>query len=130
MICVDGLFFNPSANFLTRALLNSAYVHRLGEVLLQRYFTQPERFKKILASAYGQMPDEEALKGYLKPLTVTDAAKGILSTAAQSSRFSIDYPKILDKMVLIWGEKDTWVPLATAKKFQEKYPSVILKNHS
>lgn len=127
LICVDGLFFNPSSNFLVRALLRSGYVQRLGEVLLQRYFTQPEKFKQILASAYGQMPDEEALKGYLKPLTVTDAARGILSTAAQKSNFVIDYPAILDKMTLIWGEKDTWIPLSTAKKFQEKHPSVPLK---
>jgi pimeloyl-ACP methyl ester carboxylesterase len=112
---------------VSHLLLNSHYVHRIGEVLLQRYFTKPERFKKILASAYGQTPEEEALNGYLKPLTVKDTAKGILVMSAQNSNFQIDYSKIWNKMFLIWGEKDTWIPIQTAKKFQEKYTDIPLK---
>ncbi len=127
IICVDGLFFYSQSNFWTRWLLNSHYVHRIGEIALQRYFTKPDKFKKILASAYGQTPDEEALKGYLKPLMVTNAAKGILASTAQESDFQMDYSKVLSKMLIIWGEKDTWIPLSTAQKFQEKYSNVTLK---
>ena len=131
MICVDGLFFNPSSSSWIKFFLNSRYVYRLAEVALQRYFLQPERFKKILASAYGQTPDEEAFNGYLKPLTVTDAAKGILSTTNQTSNFQINYNTLITKMFLIWGEKDTWISLSSAQKFKEKYPHVplmIIKN--
>lgn len=128
LICVDGLFFSSHPSFLTKFFLNSGYVQRIGEIALQKYFTKPHRFKKILESAYGKPPDEEAIQGYLQPLTVRDTGKGIFAmTANQNSNFIVDYGKIHPKMFLIWGEKDTWIPIQTAIQFHQKYPYVPFK---
>ncbi len=131
LVCVDGLFVNPRVNAINRFLVNTIFIQRISEILLQRYFTKPEKFKQILASAYGQTPEEEAVSGYLKPFMVTNAAKGILATVSSYSTFSLDYAKVQNKMFLIWGETDTWIPLQNALNWKKKYPDVplyILKN--
>jgi pimeloyl-ACP methyl ester carboxylesterase len=70
--------------------------------------------KRLLKDAYGQVPDDDAVRGYLTPMRIKGTSRAILAAPNVSSElFPLRADSISVPAMAIWGDQDTWVP-ATA----------------
>ncbi|MCB1139911.1 MAG: alpha/beta hydrolase [Leptospiraceae bacterium] len=78
----------------------------------ESYMFDEESFQTLLKSAYAEQPSDEAVQGYLQPFQVPDTARSILSSIENSDDGrELSIRKINLPSLLIWGQKDEWVPL-------------------
>ncbi|MEI6817615.1 MAG: alpha/beta hydrolase, partial [Bacteroidota bacterium] len=130
VVFVDGLFSNteqstgPSIGGWAMA---SGPVKQLAEVVAGNYYYNYPRFKKLLASAYSQEPDSAAVMGYLEPFKIKRTTSAILELSRAWEIKTLSFSAIKAPVLIIWGSKDTWIPIENAHRFIEKYPSVQLK---
>lgn len=128
IFCINGLFSKSPNSFWSNLMVSYPPVQRWAEVLLQNYYGEKTKFKEILHSAYSQEPTDEDVEGYLAPMLVRGTAKAILHSFTASSKFDLDYQAVKSKVVVIWGERDTWIPFRFAQKWHEKYPEIPLES--
>ncbi|NTW96330.1 MAG: alpha/beta hydrolase, partial [Erysipelotrichaceae bacterium] len=78
-----------------------------------RYFLLNEStFKNLLTDVYQGPVPQEAIDGYLAPVTTKGTINGLLQFVKSSKNIQISEVKDLGlKINLIWGGQDTWVPL-------------------
>jgi pimeloyl-ACP methyl ester carboxylesterase len=124
IFCIDGLYAQRNGSILFKWIISYPPVNRWAEILLQKHFSQKDKFKEILHSAYSQNPDDEAVEGYLTPMLLKGTATAILSTALAKSNFKFDYKNVSKKMIVIWGDNDQWISQKIAEKWHKNYPEV------
>jgi pimeloyl-ACP methyl ester carboxylesterase len=77
----------------------------------------------LLTDAYAQKPDPEAVSGYLTPLKQKGTASSIVDMLVNlNEQFAFRSEQIKMPALVIWGEKDTWVPLKDGEAFFVKLP--------
>lgn len=87
----------------------------------RRSLFTPEHTAELLRSARGNEPSAADIEAYLKPLTVAGTAPAILGrmlkpqAAAQAEALTMP-------VLILWGEKDQWVPLRAGEAAREKLP--------
>jgi pimeloyl-ACP methyl ester carboxylesterase len=126
LILIDGVPALRPGNAGTGGLLTSALFRRWAAILGKYFFITPGRIQKLLSSAYGSDAETEAVQGYLKPLQLPETAEAILKKFRYGGIMPPqDLPQNLEIKV-IWGEKDTWIPLLVGENFLTKYPQAQL----
>jgi 2-hydroxy-6-oxonona-2,4-dienedioate hydrolase len=102
------------------AVLKFDPLQRWAEVIANWRFYNYKKFENLLSSAYGQLPDSLAVKGYLEPFTYEGSTTAIFDMAASAAYHNQeDYDLLTEKpILLIWGENDSWVPLKRAEAFK------------
>ncbi|KYC44468.1 MAG: 2-hydroxy-6-oxononadienedioate/2-hydroxy-6-oxononatrienedioate hydrolase [Candidatus Methanofastidiosum methylothiophilum] len=97
----------PPFNFLLNGYINN---------LLKR-----ENFAKLLEKVYLRKPEDYEIDSYLKPLLIKDTFKNVLYMLDVVEDVDFNPPAILSKIdmpiLLIWGKKDSIVPLKNSYKF-------------
>lgn len=127
LVFIDGPAFDGKAEGagLRGLLAKFGPLRRWAEVLAKHTFVNKKSFKKLLTSAYGTMPDSTAVNGYMRPFEYERSATAIFDMAGNGGCARTD-KTILNKIpaLLIWGEKDEWIPPATADAFMKQNPAM------
>lgn len=126
IVFTDGVFFSIDAKHsagenAARSVSNSGYVQRCAEIAGHYGYYNYHSFQKLLRSAYATEPDSEAVNGYMKPFFQKRSASAIFDMAASKEKFPISDQKLNMPMLVIWGEKDSWIPIQAGKKFSERH---------
>lgn len=108
--------------------LNFAPINRWARILV-RTFVRPEMFADLQRSAYYDSANvtPDMLDGYTTPLKVEDWDAALLDVLRGRS-FSGDLltaeqlGAIPVPTAILWGENDTWVPLARGERLREVLP--------
>lgn len=111
----------PACGFLVRKAASAPYVQRWAEVIGKYKFYNYKSFEKLLGSAYACTPDSEAVNGYLRPFLLKRSASAVFDMSASKEYFSIDDRKLTMPMLVIWGDKDTWIPIRSGKEFAHRH---------
>ncbi len=113
-----GIFNFPPARWL------------LGSVM-KTFFFNYSGIKKLLGSAYGKSPEKEDIAGYLAPFKLKHTARGLFDMVRKSNSSKILRLKnITQPAFLIWGDKDTWIPLKMGEDLNKALPnSQLVKIH-
>lgn len=127
IFCIDGLFAQRKNTNLGSLLLAYPPLQRWAEVVLQKHYTKKVNFKELLKSAYAQEPTDEDVEGYLAPMLVRGTATAILSSFNANSDFEMNYSALQEKIVVVWGTADRWIPLSSAQNWHQKYPQIPLE---
>lgn len=131
IICVDGL---PSRfkNFRRAALsllLKYPPAKRWLQIIAENFLYTETQFHKLLEGAYAQKPDSQAVAGYLTPFRIKGTTEAIVSTfehtPTDTLTKNLNYQDL--PILLIWGEKDAWIPKSIAEKFVALNPSVQMQ---
>jgi pimeloyl-ACP methyl ester carboxylesterase len=85
-----------------------------------RYFLLNEAtFKNLLTDVYQGPVPQEAIDGYLAPVTTKGTINGLLQFVKSAKNNQISEVKDLGlKINLIWGGKDTWVPISAMDEIE------------
>lgn len=126
IVFTDGVFFSISTKHsagenIARSVSNSGYVQRCAEIAGHYGYYNYKSFQKLLRSAYAAEPDSEAVNGYMKPFFEKRSASAIFDMAASKEKFPVSDKKLTMPMLVIWGEKDSWIPLKAGKQFSERH---------
>jgi pimeloyl-ACP methyl ester carboxylesterase len=130
LILVDGPFFNIKKSehkSIAGHILSSAPVKYLTEIMAKYYFYNCDKFQELLASGYSQEPDSAAVAGYLAPFRVKRSASAILELLRAREIQSLSVNDIKSPVLVIWGNKDTWIPIQAGKNFIQQHPSADFK---
>jgi pimeloyl-ACP methyl ester carboxylesterase len=114
VIIIDGLCHEVAMDMkLQKVVLNlipSIIIQSIGWICFREY-----AIKKILSNAYGSIPQPDDIDGYLKPLLLPDTATSIIDMASVMDKSEgssmIDMNRSCTRMLLLWGERDSTVPL-------------------
>jgi pimeloyl-ACP methyl ester carboxylesterase len=98
-----------------------------------RTFITPERLSEILLSAYYNpgFIDDTVLTGYQLPLRTEGWDTGLVAFIRDSGGgVSADQlATISANTLLLWGEQDTWVPLARGQSLAEMLPNAVIQTY-
>jgi pimeloyl-ACP methyl ester carboxylesterase len=129
-IIVDGsIIENSNSNPLT-SVLNFEPVRKLGDLALNTFYTKGN-FTNTLKSAYGtdNTMTDNTINGYYMPLQINGWQDSLVGIIRDSNNNAI--PKPLTELniptLIIWGSKDSWIPLEQGKSLQQKIKSSLFK---
>ncbi len=90
------------------------------KVALRYFLLNEKNFSNLLKDVYQKEVPQEAVDGYLEPVLIKGTINGLLQFVKTSRNVTIDEVKGLNlKINLIWGGKDTWVPVENMQIIQE-----------
>lgn len=125
LILIDGIIrhVGKGAKPVYRHILGSRFAKSTAELVAKLYFFRPKALKRILADAYGQEPSPEDVQAYLTPLKLPRTASGIFDMAA-FSKATFEYAEVdvHCPVLIIWGERDPWIPLSAAENMHNFLP--------
>jgi 2-hydroxy-6-oxonona-2,4-dienedioate hydrolase len=130
VIFVAGAIFNEikPGKAPSRTLLRFGPVQALAGNLAEAHFITRRRIAKLLESAYGSKPEPEAVEAYYRALKMPGTARAILAGSTHSFEIqSLNASNLELPVLAIWGENDTWVPLASRQKVLDRLPNVRLE---
>jgi 2-hydroxy-6-oxonona-2,4-dienedioate hydrolase len=126
LILVDGGFVPSSARQrkgVLTSLLHFPPLMRWAELIASQRFFHFSEFERLLGSAYGESPDSLAVAGYLRPFLYKGSARAVLNSFRHAEEtFEIDLQGISSKTLIVWGEKDSWVPVASGTRIHRQLP--------
>lgn len=126
LVLVDGAVFDRDANTAGTLVLYPP-LQQWIKIFFDRRITDEDRFADYLASAYGREPSESEVDGYLAPLKIDGTADSIIELVKTAKNEPIGNLKNSGvPIVAIWGEDDTWIPLAQAKAIIDMLPETEL----
>lgn len=122
LILVDGAVFENQPSFVASFL---AYppLARGVRVVFDRILLNEERIDDFLTSAYGRQAKADEIAGYLAPLQIPgtpNVAVDLVKTAKNIPVVDLKNNQV--PILALWGEEDTWVPLAEAAEIQRLIP--------
>jgi len=130
LILVDGSFDDVEksnrVSFLGW-LVSTGPVKRLAEVIAKKRFYNYAKFKELLTSAYAKAPDSLSVVGYLEPFKIKRSASAILELSRSKEIRSLFINDIRSPVLVIWGSKDSWIPIDAGRKFIKDHPSAKLE---
>lgn len=98
-----------------------------------RTFITPERLSEILLSAYYNpgFIDETVLAGYQLPLRTEGWDSGLVAFIrdAGGGVAAEQLATINANTLLLWGEQDTWVPLARGQSLAQMLPNAVIQTY-
>ncbi|HHX87872.1 MAG TPA: alpha/beta hydrolase [Firmicutes bacterium] len=101
------------------------------KILGPRIFFSGERLKSIISSAYGREPDEGEFQGYRLPLNIAGSDAVLADLTGQGSGTVGPVSSLSVPALCIWGEKDSWAPLARGEELSKQLTQgelVIIKD--
>ena len=121
LIFIDGLPFKRVEHSFLQKLILYPPLLKWSDVILERYFLNQTSFQQLLSSAYSKDADSISYNGYMKPFEIKGSGSAIFRMGANYS-----YPSINDSVIdatpklIIWGNKDQWVPIMSAFDYLKK----------
>lgn len=121
LIFIDGLPFKRTEHSFLQKLILYPPLLKWSDVILERYFLNQTSFQQLLSSAYSKDADSISYLGYMKPFEIKGSGSAIFRMGANYS-----YPSINDSIIdatpklIIWGNKDQWVPIMSAFDYLKK----------
>lgn len=121
LIFIDGLPFKRTEHSFLQKLILYPPLLKWSDVILERYFLNQTSFQQLLSSAYSKDADSISYLGYMKPFEIKGSGSAIFRMGANYS-----YPSINDSVIdatpklIIWGNKDQWVPIMSAFDYLKK----------
>jgi pimeloyl-ACP methyl ester carboxylesterase len=99
--------------------------------VMKTFFFNYSGIRKLLKSAYGQVPDKEDIAAYLAPLKLKHTVHSLFDMVRKSySTKFLKLREITQPSLLIWGDKDSWIPLKNGEKLNKILPhSQLVKIH-
>ncbi|MBM3405045.1 MAG: alpha/beta fold hydrolase [Bacteroidetes bacterium] len=126
LLIVDGMVFSKNKDwngaFIT-LVRNEKISQTLADILEKNLITE-KTVRRMLKNLYVKKPDATAVIGYLQPLLIEGTAASALtiwSNSREIRRFDADVLEPIPVMA-IWGEKDTWIRLSSAKLILNNMP--------
>ncbi|HRG00652.1 MAG TPA: alpha/beta hydrolase [Bacteroidia bacterium] len=121
LIFIDGLPFKRAEHSFLQKLILYPPLLKWSDVILEHYFLNPSSFQKLLTSAYSAESDSLSYIGYMNPFKIKGSGSAIFRMGANYC-----YPSINDSIIdatpklIIWGNKDQWVPIMSAFDYLKK----------
>lgn len=121
LIFIDGLPFTQTPHSFLQKLILYPPLLKWSDLLLENYFLNQKSFSKLLTSAYGRDADAESTYGYMKPFEIKGSGSAILRMGSNYS-YSYINDSIVDSIqkLIIWGNKDKWIPIMSAADYLKK----------
>ncbi|MFN3341303.1 MAG: alpha/beta fold hydrolase [Flavobacteriales bacterium] len=130
LVYVDGTSPNsdgkrPFSLRASEAVLRMGFIQRWADVMMENFIYSEKRFTELLRSAYQTEPAKEVVRGYMEPFQFRTSASAVFRFAANTGYAKVD-GRVLKQFprLLIWGEKDTWIPAEGARNFLKQNPDV------
>lgn len=118
LIFIDGLPFADKHKWTQKLILFPPLL-KLADFGLKRIFLKSKKFNQLLSSAYSQQADSVSIYGYMNPFKIKGSGSGVFRYFAHSGYAKTDTAILNTKQQLvIWGSKDTWIPIKTADKYK------------
>ncbi len=93
------------------------------KVALRYFMLNDANFRKLLTDVYQKEVPQEAIDGYLAPVLTKGSIDGLIRFVQTSKNVTIDQVKDLNlKINLIWGGKDTWIPIEAMAQIEAVVP--------
>jgi pimeloyl-ACP methyl ester carboxylesterase len=122
LVLVDGgLSFRGEATLSQRVLTLAPMRRWLAQIVHRRNF-QPERFAALLAGAYGREVSAEEAELYRAPLLLRGTADAVLAGGFTRVTERPDLRPLAERTLILWGEQDSWVPIATGERLHADLP--------
>lgn len=120
LIFIDGLPFADKHKWTQKLILFPPLL-KLADFGLKRIFLKPKKFNQLLSSAYAQQADSASIYGYMNPFKIKGSGSGVFRYFAHGGYAKTDTTILNTKQQLvIWGTKDTWIPIKTADNYKLK----------
>lgn len=122
LVFIDGVFKSLVKNNkigLLNWLASRDAVKSLVEIIARKRYYNFDKFKELLSSAYACEPDTSDVLGYLAPFQIKGTAGAILDMAKSKETVSVNDSNIIAPLMIIWGDKDSWIPIEVGKKYMQ-----------
>lgn len=124
LILVDpSVPYENTNSYFVGYFLNNPVTKRYISIAANYYFFQKRSIAGFLSSAYAREPTKEEIANYSKPLEQAGTALAAGDITLRFEQESIDVTRIINRTLIIWGEKDTWVEYKDAKYLDENIPN-------
>jgi pimeloyl-ACP methyl ester carboxylesterase len=122
LVLVDAaIYLTPSS--ASRWLVHIRPIRALFEAYGRRTLLSRKSVAGLLRSAYQREPDTADVIGYLTPLQLPGTAEAIVDGLANGTdRVPLDMTGIARPTLIIWGDSDRWVALASGKRLESEIP--------
>lgn len=128
----EGLILIDSAGITTNDPAPSFLLTQpVVDILYYNLMVKRESFRDFLSSAYynKDFVDDELIELYNRPFRLKDTNRSYLSILKSDTDY--DFEGILASVeipvLIIWGEKDTWIDIGDAYRFEESIEDATLK---
>ena len=115
---------NPSIGWLLYTPIGQGL-----KVALRYALLTPSNFKSLLTGAMGRTPTDDEVEGYLKPFQVQGAIDALVRYVQTAKNTTIDNVELTLPVYVMWGEKDTWVPIESLVDIETKLNVVGIKRY-
>lgn len=93
------------------------------KVVLRYGMLNRANFRKLLTDVYQTDVPQDAVEGYILPVQTQGTINGLIRFVQTSENVTIDQVKDLGLTInLIWGGKDTWIPIAAMDEIEAVVP--------
>lgn len=128
---IDGMVFKKNSD-----LMHTLAIGAKQKQIKKFYINYTENkiltykaLRRMLTSAYRMEPDSSDVSGYLEPLMIPGTAEALLNIYTNNQEvLDLHADSLLHLPVLvIWGTKDSWIPLRNGKRFLKYVPTATLE---
>ncbi len=125
LVFIAPVFFEGTAPGRGRWLLRFPPVRRWARILVRRKL-QPPGSGRTLRTAYGDpsLVTPDVIEGYAAPRWMKDWDLALLGMARDTPASALTRPlsEIHVPVLIVWGEKDRWVPMASGARLRKELP--------
>ncbi|TSA29015.1 MAG: alpha/beta hydrolase [Bacteroidetes bacterium] len=130
LILIAGTIFRKTNNLnhLATFMLRQKKVKKLLVDYANRNLITYKRFERLLKSAYRRKPDSTEVMEYLRPLEIKGSAEALINVYVNNrEEEDLDIRTLKEVPVYaIWGTRDSWVPLRSARIYLASFPILAL----
>lgn len=119
LVILSGTIFRKTNNMNSTAafMIRQKIVKKMLVAYADKNLITYKRFSKLLKSAYGRAPDSTEVMEYLTPLETEGSAEALINIYVNNrEKETLDARTLTSVPVkAIWGTKDNWISLRTAR---------------
>jgi pimeloyl-ACP methyl ester carboxylesterase len=124
---VAAAIMMPQSKGFFSFMVNSAPFRGFTAILAKYYLFSESNIKTLVTSAYNIEATNEAIQGYRNPLLLKRTSGAILDQFVKTeNNKTTELEKISIPTLIIWGEKDNWVPLSWSDYIVKTIPNAQL----
>lgn len=126
LVLLAGTVFRKSSNLTHTAtfILRQKSIKSILTDYADRNLITYKRFSKLLKSAYRRRPDSTEVMGYITPLRLEGSAEALINVYINNREAEDLDARTLKEVPVyaIWGTRDSWVPLRSARLYLSSFP--------
>lgn len=125
LVFVAPVFFEGKAPGAGRWLLRFPPVRRWAQIIVRRQL-KPPGSGRTLRTGFGDpsLVTKEVIEGYAAPRRMKDWELALLGMARDTSKSVLarSLKEIRVPVLIVWGDRDTWVPIARGEPLRKELP--------